>query len=228
MRPVRPYCYQTPTLRGFIQQIAVSYVRWGYFFYTLGEIPRHKDPAKTDEKILGRYNLRRSRWSNARSKEQGRASVQYLRFEHTFVLMATHGAHLVKEEEELRDLRKEPMNIFGYSISYRKRPWDRTGHVSVRIQKPIYLDLKAHISELAPKLSVDAMHAQFEKVRFEAYAGVRSQMLNILREVNRRRKASGLEPVPLTAIRMRRKSVKVFGFVEEATADKRGLSQTPQ
>jgi hypothetical protein len=53
-----------------------------------------------------------------------------------------------------------------------------------------------------------SMLREFSEVRFEAYAGIRSQMLNILREVNRRRDAGGLERVPLSAVRMRRKSVK--------------------
>lgn len=219
--------YEAASLRGFIQQIAVCYVRWGYFFYVVGHIPQEKDPRKTDEKLLSRYGVRRSRWSNARAKEMGRASVQYLRFKHTFVIMATPGEHQVREEEAMKDVRREPLKVFGYAIGYSQRAGERTGHVSVRIQKPVYLDLKAHLVSDGTK-PIDAVMEEFASVRFEAYSGVRNQMLNILREVNRRRDAAGLERVPLTAIRMRRKSVKVFGFVEEATADKRGLSQTPQ
>lgn len=202
--------HEAVSLRGFIQQIAVSYVRWGYFFYVVGEIPTEKDPTKTDEKILARYKVRRSRWSNARAKEKGRASVQYLRFQHTFVIMATGGEHLVREEEAMKDVRREPLKVFGYAIGYNQRAGERAGHVSVRIEKPIYLDLKAYLAGLAPKASLDVMLSEFAGVRFEAYAGVRSQMLNILREVNRRREAAGLERVPLSAIRLRRKSVKVF------------------
>lgn len=204
------YRYEATSLRGFIQQIAVGYVRWGYFFYTVAMIPAHKDPRKTDEKIIGRYNLRRSRWSNARAKEQGKASAHYLRYDRTLVLLATNGEHALWAEENLKDLRREPLKVFGYAIGYNGREGQGRGHVSVRIQKPIYLELKARLSDMATKRDVTSMLKEFEKVHFEAYAGVRGQMLNILREVNRRRIAAGMERVPMDAIRMRRTAVKVF------------------
>ncbi len=218
MREKATHRYEAASLRGFIQQIAVSYVRWGYFFYVVGDIPAAKDPIKTDAKILARYGIQRSRWSNARAKEKGGASVQYLRFQHTFVIMATAGEHLVREEETMKDVRREPLKVFGYAIGFNQRAGERAGHVSVRIQKPTYLDLKAHLSDLAPKRPLDVMLAEFAKVRFEAYSGVRNQMFNILREVNRRRGAAGLEPVPLSAVRLRRKSVKVFQVEERIGA----------
>ena len=150
MKYIKPYRYVALSLRGFIQQVAVSYVRWGYFFYTIGEIPGEKIPEKTDGKILCRYGLRWSRWSNARAKEQGRASVQYLRFGHAFVIMATAGEHLVREEERLKDVRREPLKSSatpsvttqGQGSAWVMRPC---------IQKPIYAGLKAHLSNLASK-----------------------------------------------------------------------------
>lgn len=206
----RPYRYLASSLRGFIQQLAVYYTRWGYFFYVVGEIPRTKDPRKTDRKILEQYGLCRSRWSNARAKEQGKAAVHYLRFDHTFVLVATHGDHILREQEALKDLRQEPIKVFGYAIGYHKRIGERTGHVSVRIQKPLYLEIKARLSDKATKRSMLELVEEFGRLPFAPYSGVRNQLLNILREVNRRRKAAGLELVPLSAIRLRRKSVKVF------------------
>ena len=127
--------------------------------------------------------------------------------------------HLVHTEERLKDVRREPLKVFGYAVGYQKRAGEKVGHVSVRIQKPIYLELKAYLSELAPKRSIETLMSEFSKVRFEAYAGVRDQMLHILREVNRRRSAGGLEKVPLVAIRMRRQSVKVFESEPEEAGD---------
>ncbi len=206
----RPYRYLATSLRGFIQQLSVYYVRWGYYFYVVGRIPEKKDPTKTDRKILEKYGLCRSRWSNARAKEQGKAAVHYLRFDRTFVIVATHGEHVLRQEEDLKDLRQEPIKVFGYAIGYHKRIGERCGHVSVRIQKPIYLEIKARLSEKATKRSVAELMEEFSRVPFAAYSGVRSQMLNILREVNRRRVSAGLESLPLDTVQTRRRSVKVF------------------
>jgi hypothetical protein len=206
----RPYRYLATSLRGFIQQLAVYYTRWGYYFYVVGEIPRTKDPTKTDRKILEQYGLCRSRWSNARAKEQGKAAVHYLRFDHTFILVATHGQHILREKEDLKDLRHEPIKVFGYAIGYHKRIGEKSGHVSVRIQKPLYLEIKARLSDKATKRSASELMEEFSRLPFAPYSGVRSQMLNILREVNRQRKAAGLEVLPLDCIQTRRRSVKVF------------------
>jgi hypothetical protein len=46
---------------------------------------------------------------------------------------------------------------------------------------------------------------------FEPYAPVRRQYLELLRLVNKRRKAAGLAVAPFTALRLRRRSVLPFG-----------------
>ena len=38
-----PQC-EAQSLSGFIQQLAVSYVAKGYWFYVTGQVPDHKDP----------------------------------------------------------------------------------------------------------------------------------------------------------------------------------------
>ncbi len=46
------YQCQAATVAGFIQQLAVAYVRHGYWFYVKGEIPARKDPQKVDAKLM--------------------------------------------------------------------------------------------------------------------------------------------------------------------------------
>ena len=65
----------------------------GYYFYVRGNIPPHKDPAKTDQRIVGRYGLDVSKWTRCRRRKRGEASLQYLRHGKFFVLVATHGEH---------------------------------------------------------------------------------------------------------------------------------------
>ena len=83
------YRCEATTLEGFVQQLAVGYVSRGYWFYVTGFIPAGKDPHAVDEKLISRYGLAISKWTRARRKQTGAASVQYLRFRRYFVLLAT-------------------------------------------------------------------------------------------------------------------------------------------
>ena len=49
--------WEATSVAGFIQQLAVSYVGRGYFFFVTGVIPAHKDPARVDEKLTSRYEV---------------------------------------------------------------------------------------------------------------------------------------------------------------------------
>lgn len=116
------YHCEARSVAQFIQHLAVNYVSRGYIFYVKGEIPPHKDPAKTDAKIIARYEIDISKWARFRRKRRGGAGVQYLRLGRQFVIIATHGAHrfAVEEAKEIRDVRRYPLKVSGYSISYRE------------------------------------------------------------------------------------------------------------
>ena len=90
-----------------------------------------------------------------------------------------------------RDIRGVPFKLGGYSVSYRN------GHARVRIDQESYKGLKAYLVDLAPRRSVEAMTEEFGMLRFEPYAPVRRQLLNLLRAVNRTRKRAGFETVPV-------------------------------
>ena len=45
------------SVAGFVQQLAVSYVAHGYYFYVKGWIPERKTPARIDEKLVSKYGL---------------------------------------------------------------------------------------------------------------------------------------------------------------------------
>ncbi len=191
---------------GFIQQLAVSYIANGYFFYVLGRVPEHKDPTAVDRKLIDRYGISMSKWSRARRKRAGTASVQYLRYGRVFVLLATPGEHriFVDEASVIRDARREPLKVFGYAISHR------SGHAHVRIEREAFRRLKTRFLDLALVQSVDALAMQFTKLPFEPYAPVRRQLLKLLVAVNRSRRQIGMPRVPVEAIRMRRRIVRPF------------------
>ena len=205
------YRYQAQSIQGFVQQLAVAYLPHGYWFYVTGQVPAGKNPELVDRKLLSKYGIAISKWGRARRKKGGLSNVHYLRFDRFFVLMATRGQHpFFQEEPEFRDIREKPLKFAGYSISFRKGV-DGKGHPSVRIHPDEYRKLRASLVGLAVHRSAENLSAVFHAIPFEPYAPVRRQLLNLLRAVNRERKAAGFEPVPTSALRLSRKGVKPFG-----------------
>ncbi|RUL83549.1 hypothetical protein [Tautonia sociabilis] len=198
--------YVAATLEGFIQQLAVSYVKNGYVFYVTGCVPAGKDPREVDRKLVEKYGVGVSKWVRARRKRAGLANVQYLRFERHFVLLATHGAHRFFEQEAavIRDCRRVPIKFGGYAVSHRG------GHACVRIEREQYNLLKSYLVDLATRRSAATLESLFHGLPFEPYAPVREQLLAILRAVNRARKAAGFEPVSARCLRLRRRVLRPF------------------
>ena len=54
---MKKYECEATTLEGFIQQLAVSYVGRGYWWYVTGQIPDDKVPADVDQKLIERYDI---------------------------------------------------------------------------------------------------------------------------------------------------------------------------
>lgn len=205
------YRCEAVSVVAFVQRLAVDLVQHGHWFYVTGTVPDSKDPRAVDEKLIDRYGLAISKWARARRKEAGIASVQYVRHGRFFVLIATKGRHhFFEAEPNVQDIRRRPIRFAGYSISYRQGV-DRRFHVSVRIDAVEYLRLKSYLVGLAVRRSVESLVAEFQGIPFEPYAPVRRQLLNILRAVNRARKEAGFEPMPTSALRLRRRIVRPFG-----------------
>ncbi len=194
------------SVEGFVHQLAVSYLRNGYWFYVTGIIPAGKDPKAVDQKLLARYEIDISKWTRARRKQAGLANLQYLRYGSFFVLLATHGQHRFFEEENasVRDARRVPIRFHGYSVSFR------AGHPHVRIEQAVYKELKAFFLDLAPRRSAEALAEDLAELPFEPYAPIRRQFLSILRAVNRERERAGFRPVPATCFRFTRRICRPF------------------
>lgn len=206
------YRCEATSLEGFIQQLAVGYLPHGYWFCVSGEIPSEKDAHAVDRKLTERYGIERSRWSRARRKRAGGANIHYLRYRRFFVLLATHGEHAFFEAERasIFDVRRSPIRVAGYAVSFRQ------GRSHVRLDSERYRELKAYFLELATHRTAATIAEELRALPFEPYAPVRRQLFIILRAVNRVRRAAGFQPVPWTALRLRRRIVHPFGELEEA------------
>jgi hypothetical protein len=205
------YNCEAVSLEGCIQQIAVSYVPNGYFFYVTGFIPISKDPRLTDEKLIKKYGIARSKWSRARRKSGGMANVQYIRFRRWFALLATHGRHHFFEEEakSLKDVRETPMQFAGYSIDFKD------GSAHVRIARETYSEIRAWFLENALHRSAESLSNQLKALHFEPYGGVKKQLFSLLNAVNEKREQAGFEPVALSSLRLKRTPCKPFELPDE-------------
>lgn len=193
------------SLSGFVQQLAVSYIRNGYWFYVAGAVPQGKDAAALDWKFIELYGLNVSKFVRCRRRKLGGASVQYIRLGRFFLLIATHGEHLffVRERRMIRDVRRVPIRVGGYSIAYRN------GRVSVRIEQLEYRRLKDAFAQRSLGRK-ERLEADFASLPYEPYAPVRSQLLGVLRAVNRRRAVAGLPSVARDCVRTFRRIVQPF------------------
>jgi len=214
------YRHEATSVAGFVQQLAVAYIAHGYWWYVTGVVPKNKDPTKIDAKLMDKYDVRLSRWTRARRKKQGLASVHYLRFGRFYVLIATRGEHVfrIEEADQVADVRRKPIVFAGYSIGY-KPGVDRKGHASVRIHAPVYNDLKAYLLDVAPKRRTAQLETVFWRLPYEPYAPVRRQHLNLLRAVNRVRKRAGLPVLGHEVLRLRRQVVRPFEPVAHTEID---------
>jgi len=201
------YRYETTTVGGFVQQLASCYMEHGYWFYVQGTIPESKDLSKVDEKLLTKYQVSVSRSKRCRCKKKKNISgVQYLRYERTFLLLATKGIHdFFKEESEvIKDVRREPIKFRGYSIGYNN------GHPTVSLARDTYRNLHAYFLELAVHRSADCIAQEIKKLPYEGYPSVIWQLSAILKAVNKRRKAAGFAPVPYSCLPARRHIFRPF------------------
>ena len=227
---------------GFVQQLVSCYLPHGYWFYVSGCIPEHKDPRVVDEKLLDKYGISISRSSRARRKLVGIANIHYLRHERFFVLLATHGHHPFYDDEadNIHDVRRVPIKFNGYSIGvkkggYRRKPSpkspaipDDKWRVRVQIGREPYRDLTAYFLDIALLRTVEQLSRDLFNLRYEPYAPVRQQILNILRLVNKARKAAGLNPVSPEVLRYQRNIVRPFGPTEQENGKGRTFDDVPR
>jgi hypothetical protein len=193
------------SLSGFVQQVAVSYVKNGYWFYVAGAVPNGKDALALDGKIVELYGLGISKFVRCRRRKAGEAGVQYIRLGRYFVIMATHGEHLffVREKSMIKDVRRCPIKVGGYAVGFR------AGRVSVRIERTEYRLLKHSFLRRALRAKA-GLEAAFSRLPFEPYAPIRSQLLAVLRAVNRRRIVAGMPSLDRKCVRCFRRIVYPF------------------
>lgn len=215
------YRYEVTSTEGLVQYLAANLLPAGYWFYVTGHVPENKLPEQIDGKLIAKYGAAISRQARCRRKNAGVATVRYIRCGRFFLLLATHGIHAFFQDEgsQVRDIRRVPLVVGDYSISYRPGRYRRRGegghaepdhcwHSRVRISPRRYTQLKRHFLDAAIHWPIERLRGAFYNLPFEPYAPIRQQLLNLLRLVNKARHTAGLEKLPSSVIRYRRRIVK--------------------
>jgi hypothetical protein len=216
--------YEATTLQGFVQYLAANILPHGYWFYVTGHVPEGKDPEAIDEKLIQKYDCLLSRTERARRKKAGWANVRYLRLGRFWVLLATEGKHpFFEEETRVRDVRRVPLQLGGYSIWVKRGQFlkraesnsearrDGKYRTRVLISRDEHRKLVAYFERIACHRSEDKLRQELLRIPFEPYAPVRRQLLRILYRVNELRKAAGYSKLDYSSIRYHRQPIKPFG-----------------
>jgi hypothetical protein len=224
------------SMDGLVQYLAANLLPSGYWFYVTGHVPEGKPAELIDGKLIAKYGIAISRQARCRRRHAGVASVRYLRCGRFFLLLATHGVHAFFQEEAslVRDIRRVPLVVADYSISYRPGRYrrrtpgcqaerDDRWHPRVRISQARYRELKQHFLEKATHWTIDRLKGEFQGLPFEPYAPVRQQLLNLLRLVNKARHAAGQERLPSSVLRYRRRIVSPLTSVTSGDKERTPL-----
>lgn len=174
-----------PTLGDFLYRIALGGFHFGYFRYAVRTIPEGKDVGALDRKLMETYGVTSCRMKRLRNRQKGLASVQYVRFRSTFILMATEGEHAAFSRIRSFDIREAPLHIGGYSIGC---VGDR---ISVRVAASVWKKVMRYHLACALQDS-QAIEKKLEEIPFYRFPGVVAQIKDLTAAINQRRKPAGL------------------------------------
>lgn len=176
---------KAPTLGDFLYRIALGGFHFGYVRYAVRTIPEGKDVETLDQKLIETYGVTSCRMKRLRNRRKGLASVQYVRFRQTFILMATEGEHQAFSRIRSFDIREAPLHIGGYSIGC---VGDR---ISVRVAPSVWKKV-ARFHLACALQDGQAVEKKLEEIPFYRFSGVVAQMKDLTAAINQRRKPAGL------------------------------------
>lgn len=183
-----PYSYEVATLGHFLRRIAFDYLRYGYRRWALRHIPLDKDLKAIDTKLIGTYGITQCRTRRMRQRRRGFAVVQYVRFNRSFVLLATEGKHSTFERIRSYDAKIVPLYINAYSIKVLHQG------VSVQVRREVWrgVEIRLHRRALWSRTIVEG---EINALPFYRFPGVVTQIRGVVAAMNRRRRTAGLPKV---------------------------------
>jgi len=223
------YRYIASSEAGFVQQV-VRCVSKGYCYYVFGTVGQGKSAVKIDQKLLGKFDIAKSPSARCRAKQRGEANVQYIRFENFWLMMCTaKGRHHWKDEHTdaegnptYFDFRDKALEVGRYAIALRRDGQDKQKYrVRVALNLEAYKDLRAFYFEKGKHWSVERLADSLrrEVKGLLAYRPIRVQMIELVRQINKRRRVQGFDRVPYRALEVPSCVYSVTVFEEPAELD---------
>ncbi|MEM9450184.1 MAG: hypothetical protein AAGA75_16830 [Cyanobacteria bacterium P01_E01_bin.6] len=170
-----------------IRRLTRYYLREGYWYFVKGRIPDHKSIEQVDAKLSAKYETTLSRWQRHRRKAKGLATIQYLRYERDFVLIATDGEHpLFFGDRSVKDARKYPIEIWYYWIRVRS-----SRRYEVIVAPWAYHVVKDKVLRLAREGNAAAVEEQITSLKWINYPGVNRQKHKMIAEAKELLKRRG-------------------------------------
>ena len=218
------YRYEAKSIDGFLSQ-AVRYIACGgHYFYIRVRVPKGKDPRAVAEKLLDRYDIRKKRWQRKRRHLKETASIHLLQFQELIVIILTKGEHeafYADHQDQVRDIRRTALKVFGYSIRYTFSEIERRQKVFIRLDAETCRKVKAHMLTIGVWNSYrdkTALEREFRRLPYQPYQPVFAQLCGIAREVNRARRRRGFDAIDLAWITYKRRLGTVFVEREKTEA----------
>lgn len=181
----RKYCVQK--LGQFLSKVSF-YLRYGYVRYAVRTIPEGKQLPEIDAKLLNYYDVTYRHHVRTQRKKKGLANVIYIRFERTFILMATEGIHPAFDAIVSHTFHDTPLYFSGYAIGLRATK----AHVIIEPKRFKRLRAVSNKIALHPQDRVTTYLRTLSPFRFR---GVNEQRWKLFRAVNKKRKKAGLSRI---------------------------------
>lgn len=208
----------------------------GYYFYFYGELKPGKDVLKLDATLIHLWHLDRPYWRREKRRRGRAPGIWGIRYRRRYLLISTHGTSVEKKGEPhlffreyelgktLHDIRKQSLNFCGYAIRYTLSKDTGRRRLFVRLSKQTYAKLRDDLATKAIRQRYacrDAFEDEIRSLPYQWYRPVREQLKVILKEVNRRRRYSGFEPVRLSCIPAKMRVVPSLASRQRARQEER-------
>lgn len=225
--------YQCATWQGLIQEL-VYLVGRGYYFYCI--VPLNfkkcgKNWAKTDKKLIKKYEMNISKFQRARKKKKGKSNFYYLRWQHVAIMLHTAGdVDSTVYNDRFLDLRERQKKIvlkisdlIWLQINLGAPKNDNKRHIEVRLYKDSYNGFKDNLERVIQLKNKEMIFNEFNKINgIPAWAGIIKQKQLLYNFMLRKCKSNSVklnnEDKPKIRILTKRNVVKVFNITEGSKA----------
>lgn len=167
--------------------VIVNLVSKGYRYYFTGTLKAGRDPKQGDLRMLTYYEADLPKWTRERRRRKGIANFRYLRHGDWYIVLATEGKadrFWLEDRERVRDVRRAPIQIAGYSIGFRQGGYQKIPAHERAWREAIWSEyrearLRGERGQKPPKAVRDTKWHVHVRLDDATYEGLLSYFLNM-------------------------------------------------